>query len=519
MAGTFVGLSPATFTIMTASLEDAQASLPTQTQIGQSTTSEKGGVPASTPAPTTTDATLSSKPIHSLVVDTGPIIQNDPTVSTLIAQADNLYTIPSVIDEIRDEVTRTRVETTLLPFLKLRSPKPESIKFVSDFARRTGDLEVLSRPDIHLLALTYELELENNGGDWRLRKTPAQKSVNGKSPAAIAAGLETEAAAAKAAEEGGQQVETENVEGNEATENAAKTQPECAEASSEAQQTTTLEEKVDALSLEGAAGAAPEVTEEPQTVAAADGNAREDGPEEVEEEEEEDEEDEEEEEEEEEAAEEDDGGGEWITPSNLKKHQAKERGGGAPEQPIQKRLQAALLTSDFAMQNVALRINLNLLSPALARITRVKTWVLRCHGCFAVTRQMSKQFCPSCGQATLTRTSCSTDQGGNFRLYLKRNFQFNKRGNVFSVPKPVHGSASGKLTDRSGGGHQGWGRELILSEDQPEYTKKVDEQRRLRVRDMMDEDYLPGLLTGVRSNAGGRVRVGAGRNVNARKRK
>lgn len=88
------------------------------------------------------------------------------------------------------------------------------------------------------------------------------------------------------------------------------------------------------------------------------------------------------------------------------------------------------------------------------------------------------------------------------------------------MPKPVHGSASGKLTDRSGGGGKnGWGRELILSEDQPEYTKKVDEQQRTRVRDMMDEDYLPNLLTGVRSGAGGRPRVGAGRNVNAKKRR
>ncbi|EFX01577.1 proteasome maturation ans ribosome synthesis protein [Grosmannia clavigera kw1407] len=471
---------------MTASLEDAQASLPAQTRTEKSKVEGQPSVATSAPATAPTTAVLSSKPIYCLVVDTGPIIQNDPTVSTLLSQADELYTIPSVIEEIRDEVTRTRVETTLLPFLKLRSPKPESIKFVSDFARRTGDLEVLSRPDIHLLALTYELELENNGGDWRLRKTPAQKSVNGKSPAAIAA-----EAAAQTAEGAEKEAETAN---------AVEAQQEPSEVLPEAQQAATLEEKVGALSLDGAIGEETEAAEEPQTEEAAD----EKEVEEVEEEEE---------------ADEDDGGGEWITPSNLKKHQAKERGGGNPEQPIQRRLQAALLTSDFAMQNVALRINLNLLSPALARITRVKTWVLRCHGCFAVTRQMTKQFCPSCGQATLTRTSCSTDQGGNFRLYLKRNFQFNKRGNVFSVPKPVHGSASGKLTDHSGGGHQGWGRELILSEDQPEYTKKVEEQRRLRVRDAMDEDYLPGLLTGVRSNAGSRVRVGAGRSVNARKRK
>jgi RNA-binding protein NOB1 len=53
---------------------------------------------------------------------------------------------------------------------------------VTDFSRRTGDLQVLSKPDLHLLALTYELELERNGGDWRVRKDPTQKRVNGKPP-------------------------------------------------------------------------------------------------------------------------------------------------------------------------------------------------------------------------------------------------------------------------------------------------------------------------------------------------
>jgi RNA-binding protein NOB1 len=106
---------------------------------------------ASETAPETT------KPIHSLIIDAGPIIKNEPPVSTLLGQAQTLFTIPAIIDEIRDAVTRARVETTLLPFLTLRSPKPASIKVITDFARRTGDLEVLSQPDIHLMALAYEL--------------------------------------------------------------------------------------------------------------------------------------------------------------------------------------------------------------------------------------------------------------------------------------------------------------------------------------------------------------------------
>jgi len=442
--------------------------------------------------------TAERKPIHSLVLDAGPIIKNDPPVSTLLAQAEELYTIPSVISEIRDEQTRSRFETTLKPFLKLRSPRPESIKFVSDFARRTGDSEVLSKPDIHLLALTYELECERNGGDWRLRKTPAQKGVNGKPP-----GREDEAALPTPQPEEDEAPTTETAAKPDEPQGVADTVDDGAETEAEApleekptaeieSDGNAIEDRVQDLNLNSEdpppggdeGGTTNPPANEEENVDSADGD--------------------------------DDDSDGWITATNLKKHQEKEKG-GAPTQPIQKLLQAAVLTSDFAMQNVALRINLNLVSPGFLRITQVKTWVLRCHGCFTVTRKMDRQFCPACGQATLTRTSCSTDQAGNFRIHLKRNYQFNKRGNVFSVPKPVHGSASGKNANVKGGGKNGWGAELILAEDQKEYTRKTEEEKRTKYRDLMDEDYLPSILTGER-NSQRRIRVGAGRNVNSRKR-
>ncbi|KAI1808212.1 D-site 20S pre-rRNA nuclease [Daldinia bambusicola] len=454
--------------------------------------------PAVPTAPKDAEAT-SSKPIHSLVLDTGPLIKNDPPVSTLIAQAHELYTLPSVISEIRDAATRTRVETTLLPFIKLRNPRSESIKFVTDFARRTGDLEVLSRPDLHLIALTYELECERNGGDWRLRKIPGQKGLNGKAPTQEKEGGATEqnnSANAESKKEEkdvsshneGSQVQLEEEKVDESTNAKSETheQPTI--------QQETITQALDSLSIEPSA--LPTVDTIPNNAVTSETTP-------TEQQEIEDDED-------------DDGEG-WITPSNLKKHQAKDQF-SAPEQPIQKFLQVALLTSDYAMQNVALRVNLNLVSPSLARITRVKTWVLRCHGCFAISRQMEKQFCPRCGQPTLTRVSCSTNAAGEFTVHLKRNFQWNNRGNVYSVPKPVHGSANGKARG-PGGGKGGWGRELIFAEDQKEYAKKSTEQKKAKQRDIMDEDYLPGILTGERSGGGpGRIRVGAGRNVNSRKR-
>lgn len=465
--------------------------------------------------PTDGDAPLSTtpvvrstttKPIHSLVLDTGPLIKNEISISTLISQAEVLYTIPSVISEIRDEATRSRLHTTLVPFLTLRNPTPASVKFVVDFARRTGDLDVLSKPDIHLIALTYELECERNGGDWRLRKEPGQKGTNGKPLGSVTESSTLPREESQVVEKDGLSETPKEQEANaiSAEEDVTEAGPEA-----ESERNTTSEDavqevetQVEKLTLDEST-ASPEIPSEAEQPTASEapvssGPSTESAP----------------------ADEEESGsdGEGWITPSNLKKHQAKEAD-PASYKDQQGTLEAALLTSDHAMQNVAMRINLNLVGgSSCTRITRVKTWVLRCHGCFAVTRQTDKQFCPSCGQATLTRTACSTDSKGTFRVHLKKNYQFNKRGNVYSIPKPVHGTSNGKLAAVSGGGKKGWGKELILAEDQKEYTRQIMEDKRTKTRDVMDEDYLPDLLTGRRSGGTGRPRVGAGRNVNSKKR-
>ncbi|CAD0028560.1 unnamed protein product [Aureobasidium pullulans] len=272
----------------------------------------------------------SQKPVHTIVLDTGAIIRNNPTVSTLLAQSEQIVTVPAIITEIRDAATRTRVETQLMPFLTIRSPNPASIKFVTDFARRTGDLDVLSKPDIQIVALAYELE----GG---------AEIKDGKSEAT------TEQA----------QESTDTVQ--QISEDLAQTKIE------ETEQTATQHQEKDLSGNTSSTG-------DPQSV-----------------------------------------------------------------------LQVATLTTDFAMQNVLLQINLNLLSPTMQRVKHLKTYILRCHACFCTTKEMSKQFCPRCGSPTLTRVACSTSSNGEFKLHLKKNMQWNTRGDRFSIPKPVHGSANGRV--------------------------------------------------------------------------
>ncbi|KAJ9255227.1 hypothetical protein DTO195F2_6302 [Paecilomyces variotii] len=405
-------------------------------------------------------STPATKPVHTIVLDAGPLLKNIPPLSTLLAQSEELATTPSVINEIRDPDARARVETLYLPFLKQRTPTPKSISVISEFARKTGDRAVLSKVDIEILALAYELECERNGGDWRLRSVPGQKRVNGKPPV------------------------KEETKVEELTKELENTTLQSAE-------TPVLEENEKNGSPATEEQTSPEQIIEPQSAEEA---------EEAEDDEESD-------------------GGEWITPSNLKKKQARDEGSAAITATEPKVMQVATMTTDFACQNVLLQMNLNLLSTTtLQRIQHLKTYIKRCHACFATTKDMSKQFCPRCGKDTLTRVSCSTNASGEFKMHLKKNMQWNTRGDKYSIPKPVHGSASGKW--KGGGGQGGWGTGLILAEDQKEYVKaRTEEQRRLRKeRDLMDEDYLPGILTGERHRTGGRIKVGAGRSVNSRKR-
>jgi len=57
-------------------------------------------------------------------------------------------------------------------FRKVKTALYMKLTLVTSFAKKTGDYEMLSVADIHILALTYELECELNHGDWRLHKEP-----------------------------------------------------------------------------------------------------------------------------------------------------------------------------------------------------------------------------------------------------------------------------------------------------------------------------------------------------------
>ncbi|KAL9136458.1 MAG: hypothetical protein Q9175_002320, partial [Cornicularia normoerica] len=275
------------------------------------------------------------KPVHTIVVDAGPLLKNEPTVSTLISQCENLLTVPSVIAEIRDEHTRSRIETTLLPFLTIRSPSDKSLRFVTDFSRKTGDLAVLSRTDLLCLALTYELKCERDEVDWRIRDAPNAPRQKGMKASPV---LKEQAASEDASEAANQSstIETQptrDIEGSqepnivaslEAASNDQGCVPVDAQDSTEAGDAKGVSQGLGNLKLtnetlqqDSTAAPGPKLPKVEQIEADSESSDSEG----------------------------------WITPKNVKKYQAKDINGSTMPIPEDQPIQVALLCGDFAMQN------------------------------------------------------------------------------------------------------------------------------------------------------------------------
>lgn len=109
----------------------------------------------------------STKGIAVAVVDANAIIQGGDKLTSF---AEKFVSISEVIDEVRDPVSRHRLN--FLPFtVDTMEPSPESLKKVINFARATGDLHTLSDVDLKLIALTYTLEAQIHGSE-HLRDCP-----------------------------------------------------------------------------------------------------------------------------------------------------------------------------------------------------------------------------------------------------------------------------------------------------------------------------------------------------------
>ncbi|KAK9472823.1 Nin one binding Zn-ribbon like-domain-containing protein [Dipodascopsis tothii] len=491
--------------------------------------------------------------ISTLVLDAGPLITRG--VSSLTPLAEKFFTTPLVYNEIRDEQARQNL-ALWGELLEVRQPQPKYVQIVSDFAKKTGDYSVLSVSDLHILALTYELEVELNDGDWRLRKAPGQATINGPSPAKAAT------QAASAAEES----ETDSAEGPTASTEAAapsrleaeapvqteqddlvtqaenlslnagddgwatvpakkKTGKQNTGPSRSALKRQRIQAEKEAAAAAAAAATAAAAAEAAAAEAAAEAEAQAEAQAEADTE----------------AAEgnaafddEDEDGGEWITPETLREYQILDgtlidgtKKNGISEQATH--MKVGMASGDFAMQNVAMQIGLNVINAVSGlRIRKTRSWMLRCHACFKLcqpsTTSTPRQFCPSCGGATLLRCTVTTSADtGKLQVHLKKNMQWSHRGDRYSVQNPQSKAnrRRGVASDSS---------ETLLREDQKEYLKAVkDDAWQKRHNEKLFDEWVGGSADTMaspfasggykRDNVRPGVRVGRGKYVNERRRK
>lgn len=89
-----------------------------------------------------------------LVLDTTAFIAK----YALQVYSSNMYTVPSVLQEVKDKESRESLELSILiNRIVVRNPSQESIEYIKNIARRIGEHVSLSRTDIEVIALAYEL--------------------------------------------------------------------------------------------------------------------------------------------------------------------------------------------------------------------------------------------------------------------------------------------------------------------------------------------------------------------------
>ncbi|XP_059928271.1 RNA-binding protein NOB1 isoform X1 [Gadus macrocephalus] len=366
--------------------------------------------------------------VEHVVADAGAFLKKAPLQDI----GATIYTLKDVVEEIRDKNTRRSL--SVLPYqLNFKEPYPEHIRFVTEFSKKTGDYPSLSATDIKVLALTYQLELEQVGSD-HLKKEPEVKvhvqntQRHPEAPVNVAGfhfpsrvNLITPKKAGDGRQTPARSHSVLHAEDGEFNSFQFWRDPLPCIASD------LLEWLADEGRRSSGVEDRPRAGEE--ELQQTEYCEREQGRELSEEDEIEEDEDEDEEEEEE-----DDGEG-WITPSNLKQVQLESGDWTAPAD-----IKVGCLTTDFAMQNVLIQIGLHVLSVNGMLIKQARNYILRCHACFKTTTNMTKAFCPHCGNKTLKKIAVTINEDGSTQMHFSRNPKvLNPKGLKYALPLPRGG--------------------------------------------------------------------------------
>lgn len=398
------------------------------------------------------------KNLKHLVVDTTAFIR----AANLQDIAENIYTVQEVCDEITND--RQRRKLVVLPYdLKVKDVFPENVKFVTEFAKKTGDYTSLSATDIKVMALTYQLEREKVGTEHLKNEPTMQKTVK------VTGLTNFNLHPAENKSTNSQTVTKDNNETESQTEENCNNKVDILSSETVVKK---LEAQVDSINtddghnkiqIEGDEDQlAKDIVNKIQNMELKDVDdimvkvVESDTEEEAESEEES-----------------DSDGGDWITPKNLAEKKKEVDMGQFEAKPAE----VACITSDFAMQNVLKQIGLNVTSIDGRIIRQLRTFIFRCTTCFKTTSVMTKLFCPKCGHATLKKVAISIDDDGNQHIHINGKKPLTARGKRFSLPTP------------KGGQHFQY---PILSEDQHIHKRFATKMGRSKTN-ALDPDYIAGL--------------------------
>ncbi|XP_050428781.1 RNA-binding protein NOB1 [Adelges cooleyi] len=123
----------------------------------------------------------------------------------------------------------------------------------------------------------------------------------------------------------------------------------------------------------------------------------------------------------------------WITEDNIKDINNDDN---SINEEISK---VGCITTDYAMQNVLKQIGLAIVSFDGRIIKEVRTYIRRCYGCFTLTSNMTRMFCPKCGNKSLKRVAVYIDENGKQCIYINGKRPINIKGRKYSLPKPQGG--------------------------------------------------------------------------------
>ncbi|VDK35321.1 unnamed protein product [Taenia asiatica] len=341
-----------------------------------------------------------------LVVDSAAFIER----AKLDTYGMKCHTTQSVIDEIRDKNTRAFVNALPYP-LSIDVPTPESIKWVKELAKKTGDYFVLSKTDIEVLALTYQLYAEVTGSEpvikevkrptftdklFRFKKPPEHgNESNSCKPILADDGFDAEAA----------MHELEHDLGKISQESGPNADIGVTIDEDDLEDSDSVGDSSEFSDYKSAEGEAPGVKSEE---AVSDS--------------------------------------EWITSDNFTQKLQEGLGLGslrldnevefsadAPPVPV------ACLTKDFAVQNVLMNAGITLLGLSGKIIKEARTHVLWCGSCYAHTTKQNSYFCAICGYPNLRRIPVTLHEDGQLEFHFSQKFKKNLRGTKHPIIRPKGG--------------------------------------------------------------------------------